>query len=218
MTIEYTDPAVLAEGLRDGWADPETSPADINWPERQAKALIPFTVTADGRPINPGDPTDIRYGRNQLGRWGENRTVDPIVTTRQYDDDPPYLAMIQRSTGEWALPGGFIDGDETPAQAAARELREETGMDIDPADFAPQNPVQVADLRASDEAWVVTTPATCYLGVFYPRLLPLAAGDDAEDAAWIQAGSLHQLISALSRRGFRLFEPHRPILLQHLGA
>ncbi len=31
-------------------------------------------------------------------------------------------------TGKWALPGGFLDRDETAAQCILRELKEETGL------------------------------------------------------------------------------------------
>lgn len=37
---------------------------------------------------------------------------------------------IPPAVGKWAMPGGFMENDETPEAAAAREIREETGIDV----------------------------------------------------------------------------------------
>ncbi|MFI5068858.1 MAG: NUDIX hydrolase [Streptosporangiales bacterium] len=41
------------------------------------------------------------------------------------------------ATTYWLTPGGGIDSGESVAEAAARELREETGIQVSPADLGP---------------------------------------------------------------------------------
>ena len=57
-------------------------------------------------------------------------TVDVVVF--QQVNQHVQVLLIQRAQppfqGSWALPGGFVDMDESLEQAAARELAEETGL------------------------------------------------------------------------------------------
>lgn len=59
-------------------------------------------------------------------------TVDAVVFTKR--DDQEMVALIERGNepfrGTWALPGGFVETEEDLAEAAVRELVEETGLEV----------------------------------------------------------------------------------------
>jgi 8-oxo-dGTP diphosphatase len=58
-------------------------------------------------------------------------TADVVVVSR---DARPHVLLIKRKyepfAGTWALPGGYVDEHERPADAAVREVKEETGIDV----------------------------------------------------------------------------------------
>lgn len=61
---------------------------------------------------------------------GPHATVDTIIEM----DGGARIVLVERGAGHpppgWALPGGFVEAGERAAEAAVRESREETGLDV----------------------------------------------------------------------------------------
>ncbi|MBI5552983.1 MAG: NUDIX hydrolase [Desulfobacterales bacterium] len=90
--------------------------------------------------------------------------------------------------GQWAIPGGKVDLGETLAQAAEREILEETGLTI--AAGEPIFTFEVVDRDAEGRVrfhYVIVDLAAEFLGG------DLRAGDDASDARWVAPEELAAL-------------------------
>ena len=62
----------------------------------------------------------------------------PTASAACLDDEGRVLLSrrgIEPFKGKWDFPGGFVDEEEHPLDCLRRELREETGVDIEPLDF-----------------------------------------------------------------------------------
>jgi len=213
----YTHPDVFTIGVAEGWAERERDPVRIDWPPRQAAAAIPFEVI-NGRPVNPCEKTAIRFGRNEMGFWGEQQMADALVTVTVAGCR--YLLMVERVDGYgWAVPGGHSEPGETGIQAAVRELAEETGLAVHPQACQAMPARYVPDPRSSDEAWAVTIPVHINLGGGPTDGLPfVSGGDDARRAGWIRASTYEHLVASLDQ-GYRgqVFAAHVSMLREFLG-
>jgi 8-oxo-dGTP pyrophosphatase MutT (NUDIX family) len=63
---------------------------------------------------------------------GSGLLVLPAVTGIIRDNEDRILLVHQRDTDSWSTPGGAVDPNESPADAVAREVWEETGLDVEP--------------------------------------------------------------------------------------
>ena len=115
-------------------------------------------------------------------------TVDVAIFTVL--DDSLRILLIQRRNpphqGMWALPGGFVDIDESLKHAAWRELKEETGIN---AAYLEQF-YTFGHQRRDPRERVITV---AYLALLPPDKLTLQAGSDAERAEWFDVQRLPEL-------------------------
>jgi ADP-ribose pyrophosphatase YjhB (NUDIX family) len=54
-----------------------------------------------------------------------------VAAFRDTAHGPMVLLVRERHDGTWTLPGGWADVGETPSEAARREVREESGFDVE---------------------------------------------------------------------------------------
>ncbi|NOJ28547.1 MAG: ADP-ribose pyrophosphatase [Nitrososphaeraceae archaeon] len=109
-------------------------------------------------------------------------TVDNIIRKNST------ILLIKRSKepfkNHYALPGGFINFDETVEDAVRRETLEETSLDVEPLDILGVYSDPSRDPRG--HAISIVFMSTIIDGI--PK-----AGDDAKEIAWININDLHKI-------------------------
>ena len=114
-------------------------------------------------------------------------TVDMVVI--RFFNGRLEVLLIERKhppfEGGWALPGGFVDQGESPAEAAARELLEETKVEGLPY-------FEIGTFGTPDRdprGWVVSNAFVALA----PESCSAEAGDDAAQAIWHRMEALPKL-------------------------
>ena len=170
---------------KEGDAPQDSDPSTIN----TFKSLEIKDVMRDdyGFPLNPMGRTGLR-GRGILDKWGPTEAADPIVTRHNPQNGELEVLIIKRGdTGEWAFPGGKVDGDETAAAAASRELVEEAGVEGMDVDFSKADVIYagyIDDSRNTDNAWMESTALHLHLNLEQASVVAVAAGSDADAVRW----------------------------------
>jgi 8-oxo-dGTP diphosphatase len=113
--------------------------------------------------------------------------VDPKVAAAVLIEQDGRVLLVRRANepfrGLWTLPAGFINGGEDPAEAAARECLEETGLSV--------HITRVLDVIAGREHERGADFIIVYLAeVIGGELLP---ADDADAAEWFARAELPPL-------------------------
>ena len=137
--------------------------------------------TACAAPLDASRPHPVCTG------CGRTHFRDPKVGVGVVaHDEQGRLLLVQRAVdpgkGRWALPAGFVDADEDPRVAAAREALEETGLVVAVGAVVDVYPVPDrggASFFLAFEGHVVGGE--------------LAAADDALDARFFAADELPEL-------------------------
>jgi 8-oxo-dGTP diphosphatase len=118
----------------------------------------------------------------------------PIVAVGAVILDGDRVLLIQRGQeplkGEWSLPGGVVELGETLQAALAREVREETSLDV-----VVGSVVEVLDSIRRDasgraEYHYIIIDYICRVRSGTPSVI--ACGTDAADIRWVPIGELEQ--------------------------
>jgi bifunctional NMN adenylyltransferase/nudix hydrolase len=132
---------------------------------------------------------ELRYIEGFRESWRHAPYPPVFVTTDAVVVHDGHILLIRRAhapgKGLWALPGGFVDQDETLLAGCLRELREETGLAL--RDEAMHRALRAQRTFDAPHRSLRGRTITHVFRFDLPagQRLDVAGGDDAADAQWM---------------------------------
>lgn len=112
-------------------------------------------------------------------------TVDAVI----FNENRSHIVLVQRKNEpfqhQWALPGGFLEEDETLENGVARELKEETGLEV-------SNLKQIGAFGTPGRDPRGRIISVAFIGKV-DSMKDLVAGDDAQGVDWFSIDHLPSL-------------------------
>jgi 8-oxo-dGTP diphosphatase len=149
----------------------------------------PAREAADQRAATSQEPAEENAANYDPSRYERpSVTVDIVILTVR--DGRLVVLLIRRKrwpfAGMWAIPGGFVNPDESLEDAAKRELQEETGV----RDVYLEQLYTFGDPVRDPRTRVITV---VYYALIRSDQLNVQAADDAEDAGWFHLHHVPEL-------------------------
>jgi ADP-ribose pyrophosphatase YjhB (NUDIX family) len=154
------------------------------------------------RPSSGPDPD-----RAACPRCGFVHYENPSPTVQAWieGDDGRFLALRRGNEplqGEWNLPGGFVEAGESGPEAIAREVREETGLEIEVGDVIGIFASAYGDGEDAEPIFDVAYRATIGSG-------ELVVSDESEEAGWFSLDEFPAPAFAGERRALETLRASR---------
>lgn len=139
------------------------------------------------------DKEEAEFLKEYAKKKAENNWGEPSVTTDTvaYNGDKVLLIRRKRPPYQnyWALPGGFFEKTDADLNyGAARELQEETGLELDPNKF-----IQIKTYGHNFDPRMKIVDTAFAVRVRSSDMKKVCGADDAAEAKWFDINDLPEL-------------------------